>query len=346
MSRRRVSVKDLGVVDCEGWLQRRKEGRSFLGSKWKKYWFVLKKNSLYWYNNKMAEKAEGFINLSGFTIEPAKQCRKKHAITATHPLVVTIFIAAESFKEMNKWISKLSEAAEPCEVINTEGQTLSSSFIPSFLSLQSSSRSLNVPSSSSSSSSSFHSHFLYYCLFSSFLPPNFLHILISFLHFLISFTLSSSFLLNLSSHIYFCLSFFLLLFPPFFSLLHLSLPLSSFRSSFKPWSFLFPTSFLLFFLPFILPTFPSSHLYFFFPFFLSLFFPFSFPSLPSYPLPLLLFFCPLIPLVTSSFHPSLILQSFFLSFFLSFLFSLSSSSVLQFFQSLFFYAFSMNLGTF
>ncbi|XP_022614557.1 connector enhancer of kinase suppressor of ras 3-like [Seriola dumerili] len=120
MSRRRVSVKDLGVVDCEGWLQRRKEGRSFLGSKWKKYWFVLQKNSLYWYNDKMAEKAEGFINLSGFTIEPAKQYRKKHAITATHPLVVTIFIAAESFKEMNKWISKLSEAAEPCEVINTE----------------------------------------------------------------------------------------------------------------------------------------------------------------------------------------------------------------------------------
>ncbi|GLD56987.1 connector enhancer of kinase suppressor of ras 3-like protein [Lates japonicus] len=120
MSRRRVSVKDLGVVDCEGWLHRRKEGRSFLISKWKKYWFVLKKSSLYWYTDKMAVKAEGFINLSGFTIEQAKQCRKKHAITATHPQVVTIFIAAESFIEMNKWISKLSEAAEPCEVINTE----------------------------------------------------------------------------------------------------------------------------------------------------------------------------------------------------------------------------------
>uniref|UniRef100_A0A3Q1F380 Interaction protein for cytohesin exchange factors 1 n=1 Tax=Acanthochromis polyacanthus TaxID=80966 RepID=A0A3Q1F380_9TELE len=122
MSRRRVSVKDLGVVDCQGWLLRRKEGRSFLGSKWKRYWFVLKKCSLYWYTDKTAEKAEGFINLSGFTIQQAKQkeCRKKHAITASHPLVVNIFIAAENFTEMNKWFSKLSEAAERCEVINSE----------------------------------------------------------------------------------------------------------------------------------------------------------------------------------------------------------------------------------
>ncbi|KAK9531903.1 hypothetical protein VZT92_011295 [Zoarces viviparus] len=120
MSRRRVSLRDLGVLDCEGWLLRRKAGRSFLGSKWMRSWFVLKKSSLYWYSNKMAEKAEGFINLSGFTIEPAKQCRKKHAITASHPLIVTIFIAAESFTDMNKWISKLSEAAEPCQLIDTE----------------------------------------------------------------------------------------------------------------------------------------------------------------------------------------------------------------------------------
>ncbi|KAA8582921.1 hypothetical protein FQN60_015467 [Etheostoma spectabile] len=120
MSRRRVSVKDLGASDCQGWLLRRKGGRSFLGSKWKRYWFVLKKSSLYWYANQMAEKAEGFINLSGFTIQQARQGRKKHALTASHPLVVTIFIAAESFADMNKWISKLSEAAEPCDQINAE----------------------------------------------------------------------------------------------------------------------------------------------------------------------------------------------------------------------------------
>ncbi|KAM4713688.1 interactor protein for cytohesin exchange factors 1-like [Anableps anableps] len=118
MSRRRVSVKDLGEADCQGWLQRRKDGRSFLGGKWKRFWFVLKKSSLYWYCNKTGEKAEGFINLSGFSIEPARACRKKHVITASHPHVVTIFIAADSFADMNKWISRLRAAAEPNELVS------------------------------------------------------------------------------------------------------------------------------------------------------------------------------------------------------------------------------------
>lgn len=53
MSRRRVSVKDLGPVDHQGWLFRKNEGKGFLGIKWKKYWFVLKKTSLYWYSNQI-----------------------------------------------------------------------------------------------------------------------------------------------------------------------------------------------------------------------------------------------------------------------------------------------------
>ncbi|XP_028996210.2 connector enhancer of kinase suppressor of ras 3-like [Betta splendens] len=120
MSRRRVSVKDLGTLDCQGWLHRRKEGRSFLGSKWRRYWFVLKRSCLYWYRDKTDEKAEGFINLSGFAIEQAKHCRRKHAITASHPLVVSIFIAAGTFTEMNKWISKLTEAAGLSDTTDAE----------------------------------------------------------------------------------------------------------------------------------------------------------------------------------------------------------------------------------
>lgn len=51
MSRRRISVKELGQPDHQGWLYRKKESKGFLGMKWKKYWFVLKKTSFYWYNN-------------------------------------------------------------------------------------------------------------------------------------------------------------------------------------------------------------------------------------------------------------------------------------------------------
>uniref|UniRef100_A0AAZ3QY07 Connector enhancer of kinase suppressor of ras 3 n=1 Tax=Oncorhynchus tshawytscha TaxID=74940 RepID=A0AAZ3QY07_ONCTS len=57
MSRRRVSVKELGESDHQGWLYRKKEGKGFLGFKWKKYWFVLKKTSLYWYMNPLVSNA-------------------------------------------------------------------------------------------------------------------------------------------------------------------------------------------------------------------------------------------------------------------------------------------------
>ncbi|XP_034143557.1 interactor protein for cytohesin exchange factors 1 isoform X2 [Esox lucius] len=108
MSRRRVSVKELGQVDYQGWLYRKKEGKGFLGTKWKKYWFVLKKNSLYWYPAKMAEKAEGYVNLADFTVNQATECKKKHALKASHPNVVTLYFAAENLWEMNIWLSKLS----------------------------------------------------------------------------------------------------------------------------------------------------------------------------------------------------------------------------------------------
>lgn len=53
MSRRRISVKELGQPDHQGWLYRKKESKGFLGIKWKKYWFVLKKTALYWYTNEL-----------------------------------------------------------------------------------------------------------------------------------------------------------------------------------------------------------------------------------------------------------------------------------------------------
>ncbi|XP_018599216.1 interactor protein for cytohesin exchange factors 1 isoform X1 [Scleropages formosus] len=112
MSRRRISVKELGNVDCQGWLYRKKEARGFLGSKWKKYWFVLKKASLYWYTEPTAGKAEGYINLADFTTEQATECKRKHAMKASNPHVVTFYFAADGMKEMNKWLNKLNLVAK------------------------------------------------------------------------------------------------------------------------------------------------------------------------------------------------------------------------------------------
>ncbi|CAB1335053.1 unnamed protein product [Coregonus sp. 'balchen'] len=118
MSRRRVSVKELGELDYHGWLYRKKEGKGFLGFKWKKYWFVLKKTSLYWYTTQLAEKAEGFINLTDFIIDRALECKKKYAIKACHPQVMIFFFAADTYEEMNVWLNKLGLASiqyEPTE---------------------------------------------------------------------------------------------------------------------------------------------------------------------------------------------------------------------------------------
>ncbi|XP_077094777.1 connector enhancer of kinase suppressor of ras 3-like isoform X1 [Siphateles boraxobius] len=121
MSRRRVSVKDLEPVDYQGWLYRKKEGKGFLSIKWKKYWFVLKKTSLYWYTNQVAEKAEGFINLTGFVIDRAMECKKKYAIKACHTKVRMFYFAADSNEDINLWLNKLGLAAIQYEP--TEGHT-------------------------------------------------------------------------------------------------------------------------------------------------------------------------------------------------------------------------------
>lgn len=111
MSRRRISVKELGQPDHQGWLYRKKEGKGFLGFKWKKYWFVLKKTSLYWYTTQQAEKADGYIDLTNFMIDRAIECKKKHAFKACHPQVMMFYFAAESHEEMNLWLNKLGLAS-------------------------------------------------------------------------------------------------------------------------------------------------------------------------------------------------------------------------------------------
>ncbi|XP_057595928.1 interactor protein for cytohesin exchange factors 1 [Hippopotamus amphibius kiboko] len=110
MSRRRISCKDLGHADCQGWLYKKKEKGTFLGNKWKKFWVVLKGSSLYWYSNQMAEKADGFVKLPDFSVERASECKKKHAFKISHPQIKTFYFAAENVQEMNLWLNKFGLA--------------------------------------------------------------------------------------------------------------------------------------------------------------------------------------------------------------------------------------------
>ncbi|KFO62448.1 Connector enhancer of kinase suppressor of ras 3, partial [Corvus brachyrhynchos] len=100
-NRRRISCKELGQADCQGWLYKKKEKGAFIGNKWKKFWCVLKESSLYWYSSQLAEKAEGFIRLPDFSVDRAIECKKKHAIKISHPQIKTFYFAAENVLEMN-----------------------------------------------------------------------------------------------------------------------------------------------------------------------------------------------------------------------------------------------------
>ncbi|XP_063062417.1 connector enhancer of kinase suppressor of ras 2 [Engraulis encrasicolus] len=111
ISKRRISCKDLGRGDCEGWLWKKKDAKSYFSQKWKKYWFVLKDTCLYWYMNEEDEKAEGFVSLPEFKIDRANECRKKYAFKASHPKIKSFYFAADSVDDMNRWLSRLNMAA-------------------------------------------------------------------------------------------------------------------------------------------------------------------------------------------------------------------------------------------
>ncbi|XP_038150464.1 connector enhancer of kinase suppressor of ras 2-like isoform X6 [Cyprinodon tularosa] len=110
ISKRRISCRDLGQGDCQGWLWKKKDAKTYFSQKWKKYWFILKDTCLYWYMNEEDEKAEGFVSLPEFRIDRATECRRKYAFKACHPKIKTFYFAAENVDDMSRWLSRLSMA--------------------------------------------------------------------------------------------------------------------------------------------------------------------------------------------------------------------------------------------
>ncbi|XP_041810432.1 connector enhancer of kinase suppressor of ras 1 isoform X2 [Chelmon rostratus] len=113
MSRRRVSCRELGRPDCDGWLwKKRKESNVFLTQKWQRFWFVLKGPSLYWYTSQQDEKAEGFVNISSYSIESAGEHKRKYVFKMCHQRFQNFFFAADNVSDMSKWINCLITAIQ------------------------------------------------------------------------------------------------------------------------------------------------------------------------------------------------------------------------------------------
>ncbi|KAG7224150.1 hypothetical protein INR49_019885 [Caranx melampygus] len=113
LSRRRVSCRELGRPDCDGWLwKKRRESSVFITQKWQRFWFVLKGPSLYWYITQQDEKAEGLVNIASYNIESAGEHKRKYVFKMCHQRFQNFFFAADNVTDMSKWINCLITAIQ------------------------------------------------------------------------------------------------------------------------------------------------------------------------------------------------------------------------------------------
>ncbi|XP_028744044.1 connector enhancer of kinase suppressor of ras 1 [Peromyscus leucopus] len=107
LSRRRVSCRELGLPDCDGWLLLRKVPGGFMGPRWRRCWFVLKGHTLYWYRQPQDEKAEGLINISNYSLESGHDQKKKYVFQLTHDVYKPFVFAAETLTDLSMWVRHL-----------------------------------------------------------------------------------------------------------------------------------------------------------------------------------------------------------------------------------------------
>ncbi|XP_067311247.1 connector enhancer of kinase suppressor of ras 1 [Pseudorasbora parva] len=113
MSRRKVSCRELGRPDCDGWLwKKRKETNVFMTQKWQRFWFVLKGPTMYWYTSQQEEKAEGLIKIGSYSIESAGEHKRKYVFKMRHQRFQDFFFAADNVNDMSKWINCLIAAIQ------------------------------------------------------------------------------------------------------------------------------------------------------------------------------------------------------------------------------------------
>ncbi|XP_074782124.1 connector enhancer of kinase suppressor of ras 1 [Athene noctua] len=110
LSRRRVSCRDLGRVDCDGWLLKKKDHVGFMAQKWKRCWFVLKGHTLYWYHHPNDEKAAGLINVATYDLESTREQKKKYVFQLSHQKYKPFIFAAETLADLSMWVSHLITA--------------------------------------------------------------------------------------------------------------------------------------------------------------------------------------------------------------------------------------------
>jgi hypothetical protein len=95
------ALSSLSNPDKAGYLT--KQG-GFVRS-WKKRWFVLKGDALYYFATAQSEETLGSVPLEGSFLQPADEhTRKKFSFGIFHPARRTFFLVADSKQEMQEWV--------------------------------------------------------------------------------------------------------------------------------------------------------------------------------------------------------------------------------------------------
>ncbi|XP_075764659.1 connector enhancer of kinase suppressor of ras 1 isoform X2 [Pelodiscus sinensis] len=116
LSRRRVSCRELGRVDCDGWLLKKKDHAGFMAQRWKRCWFVLKGHVLYWYHQPSDEKAAGMINVATYSLESTREHKKKYVFQLCHERYKPFVFAADTLADLSRWVSSLITAKTKCRL--------------------------------------------------------------------------------------------------------------------------------------------------------------------------------------------------------------------------------------
>ncbi|XP_069895444.1 uncharacterized protein [Dipodomys merriami] len=106
-----IACTELGHGKCEGWLWKKRESRGISLFSWKKYWFILKHSTLFWFSHLNDTKADGFIYLPEFRIDLAPHCRRNHAFQVTHARIKNFYFAATCSDEMKYWVGQMLQLA-------------------------------------------------------------------------------------------------------------------------------------------------------------------------------------------------------------------------------------------
>lgn len=109
---RRVSCKDLGSGDCEGWLYKRQGSRRLLTDEWVKRWCVIKDHYMYIYETTKDLKAEVLLHLPAFQVSPAPEVKTEHFAFKVHHSGTTFVFASERQDDMIKWMNKMRESTK------------------------------------------------------------------------------------------------------------------------------------------------------------------------------------------------------------------------------------------